>query len=216
MDLGAGAFQERPHRTQTRWTPELCAQLERCWLSGASFAAMRAQLGVSDQAIYMKARVLGLPQREPPSQWTEHVTDVLKQRWAEGRSASVIASEIGVTRSAVLGRVHRLGLPKRRVISTLEHRSGTERQQIRRQYKTAKQREYRAKVKAERERVPAWNGSLNLMFEQLEPGQCRFPSGDRPFVFCGYPVTIESSYCAHHHRLAYQPPKGATHERSSF
>lgn len=49
--------------------------------------------------------------------------------------------------------------------------------------------------------------SLDVTFENLAAGQCKWPVNDgAPFLFCGYPQdTSVLPYCDFHNRLAYQP-----------
>lgn len=40
---------------------------------------------------------------------------------------------------------------------------------------------------------------------QLRYGECRYPTGDSPFFFCGAITAHEAtSYCAVHHRICHQ------------
>lgn len=41
----------------------------------------------------------------------------------------------------------------------------------------------------------------------LKRNECRFPSGDGPFTFCGRVKRDDSSYCREHHALCYIPPR---------
>ena len=40
----------------------------------------------------------------------------------------------------------------------------------------------------------------------LEHGECRWPFGDGPFLFCGDPAQDNSSYCSGHHAIAWVKP----------
>jgi GcrA cell cycle regulator len=44
---------------------------------------------------------------------------------------------------------------------------------------------------------------LNIDLLDLDKGQCRYPYGDGPFLFCGHPAQAESKYCPAHHRLTH-------------
>lgn len=48
---------------------------------------------------------------------------------------------------------------------------------------------------------------LGLPLESLAPNQCRYPSGDGPYLFCGQPTEIDASYCRHHNALCHDPHK---------
>lgn len=47
---------------------------------------------------------------------------------------------------------------------------------------------------------------LGLTIEQLAKGQCKFPDGDGPYLFCGQPQKPGSSYCNFHHGICWQKP----------
>lgn len=54
----------------------------------------------------------------------------------------------------------------------------------------------------------------NVEFMALDPHDCRYPTSEGPFLFCGNPVQAESSYCAGHHALCWLKPtkfKGHTY-----
>jgi hypothetical protein len=38
---------------------------------------------------------------------------------------------------------------------------------------------------------------------ELEGGDCRYPFGDGPFLFCGDPAQDKSSYCSGHHEICF-------------
>lgn len=42
--------------------------------------------------------------------------------------------------------------------------------------------------------------------DKLTSGQCRWPFGDGPFVFCGVRVQFGRSYCEEHHAMAWKNP----------
>lgn len=48
----------------------------------------------------------------------------------------------------------------------------------------------------------------NLIFAELEKGDCRYPYGDQTFLFCGHPIQEDSSYCPAHHALCWNKPLG--------
>ena len=56
------------------------------------------------------------------------------------------------------------------------------------------------------EPVPAEETPTDLItFEQLGPGNCRFPFGDKDFKFCGRSQFNDFPYCINHCRIVYQP-----------
>ena len=46
---------------------------------------------------------------------------------------------------------------------------------------------------------------LNVPLFELEPQQCRWPYGDRSFVFCGHLRLEASQYCLSHYALSIGP-----------
>lgn len=44
-----------------------------------------------------------------------------------------------------------------------------------------------------------------ITFEDLRENSCRFPSGDRDYLFCGKSKLASLPYCARHCRIAYAP-----------
>jgi hypothetical protein len=51
-----------------------------------------------------------------------------------------------------------------------------------------------------------------LAFEQIGPGNCRFPYGDptkEALRYCGHPIDYSkgASYCQMHYKLCYYPPR---------
>lgn len=51
----------------------------------------------------------------------------------------------------------------------------------------------------------------NLTLSELQPNDCRYPYGDRPYLFCGHPKMDGSSYCVPHFHLCIG--SGTTSER---
>lgn len=44
-----------------------------------------------------------------------------------------------------------------------------------------------------------------MTFAQLKHSSCRFPYGDRDFMYCGKPKFDGLSYCSQHCRIVFQP-----------
>jgi GcrA cell cycle regulator len=44
-----------------------------------------------------------------------------------------------------------------------------------------------------------------ITFSELKPDSCRYPVGDRSYLFCGKPKYGELPYCSGHCRLTYRP-----------
>jgi len=49
------------------------------------------------------------------------------------------------------------------------------------------------------------SGTVPLI--ELRHGDCHWPYGNRPFLFCGDPARDASQYCPMHHALAYTKPQ---------
>jgi GcrA cell cycle regulator len=124
------------------------------------------------------------------SPWTkerEAELAVLYER--DGLSAAQIAARMyGITRNAVIGKVHRMGL-ERGVGMPI------------------------AAVVAQPPIVcdaPATPAGLRLI--DLEPNQCRFPSGDHDYTFCGKTCVPKRPYCPKHNLLVRGWRSGGTME----
>jgi GcrA cell cycle regulator len=106
--------------------------------------------------------------------------------------ANRLSAEFGVpfTRNAVIGRAERNNMvrPKLRL-------------RPQRRKKTAVQIARTKPPRNVREALP----SGAYLLEELGPGDCRWPTGDRsPFTFCGAAVVEDKPYCLHHAQMAYQ------------
>jgi hypothetical protein len=119
---------------------------------------------------------------------------------AEWRAAKLTASEtalrlfnrfgINVSRNAVIGRLHRLRLPK----SVNQPKFGRP--------------AMKAKPKAVRTAPHIPPGSSEAVVPMmvpllaLSPNGCRWPYGDRGYVFCNHTRYSDSSYCQEHYRAS--------------
>lgn len=155
------------------------------------------------------------------SNWTPERVEQLKALWATGKSCSQIGTVLGISRNAVLGKVSRLKLPKH---GTNQRKKLP--QSISRRPGNSGGGEYRRTVRArdiaaspEGRQVnprgtstvaepiltfgPAWRalpGTKPVPLLKLKTGQCKWPIGDRPILFCGCPVETEGKpYCSAHH-----------------
>jgi GcrA cell cycle regulator len=153
--------------------------------------------------------------------WSDERVEQLKKLWEAGLSAGQIASELGyMTRNAVIGKVHRLGLagraktpssaaPRQRKARPVEHRA-------RFITRPATRDNPALAVTFEIESEPnpiAYDSvvpmSQRLSMPELTEETCHWPVGDpssSDFFFCGGKALRRLSYCAHHARVAYQPP----------
>ena len=159
--------------------------------------------------------------------WTDERVETLKKLWTDGLSASQIAAELGgVTRNAVIGKVHRLGLSGRakspsatparaRKPRTHSHLLRVTRPSLR--GNTALAHAYEIDVEPEPEVIdnviPL--GQRRSLLE-LNEETCHWPIGDpgsADFFFCGGRTVSGLPYCAHHSRIAYQPPNARRDRR---
>ncbi len=148
--------------------------------------------------------------------WTTERVKLLETRWAEGLSAAAIAYELGgVTRSAVIGKIHRCGFQappeKAAMTANRPQRKPGWKPVV---WKPPMSQEERAQRQAAKmlqtltRPQPRRHEYLNLTFDQLAYGDCRFPIGDRPpFLYCGHPTVNLSSWCQHCFEVTHAPPK---------
>lgn len=129
------------------------------------------------------------------SDWTAERTQQLRDDWSAGVSSGVIANKFGTSRSAVCSKVRQLGLPMRARAHPI----------VRKSYDNSR-RAALAQAKAPSARSkPAKPVQPRLVpLLDLKPGECRWPFGDRDFVFCALPADGAFPYCACHARMAYQ------------
>jgi GcrA cell cycle regulator len=140
--------------------------------------------------------------------WTDAAIARLKALWAEGLSASECGKRMGVSRNAVIGKIHRLGLshkyrrPRERARRMTKPKASMP--QMRTNNRPLPPPEpYQAPPPTEEPR----RGSFDLL--DLKLGQCRYPSGDGPYRFCGAPVVDGFPYCLEHAELCYNKPGAA-------
>jgi GcrA cell cycle regulator len=153
--------------------------------------------------------------------WTDDIISMVKDLW-KTMSAAEIAAQINaqhglsLTRNSIVGKLHRLGL-------TIQHKAechpstpGIKRERKKRVHRSILKvidggnaglrlvKRTASTIEPLRcvEVVP-----LNLSIAELERGQCRYPYGDGPFVFCGHPVHEGSSYCPSHDALCWVPAR---------
>jgi GcrA cell cycle regulator len=122
------------------------------------------------------------------SEWTAERTQRLRDDWAAGLPGSAIAARLDVTRATIMGKVRRLKLATRKE-----------------QAKTG--RPPRAPEQAPPIPPHLTPPTIWKTFVGLGPGECRWPFGDRHFVFCARTADGGQPYCAAHSRVAYQPSR---------
>jgi GcrA cell cycle regulator len=163
--------------------------------------------------------------------WTDERTELLQQLWSDGWSCSLIAEELGggIIRNAVIGKVHRLGLKRESTTESQKPRLRAKKIKSSDQRGTDPYvRQARPQLP---QRFPMMIGSHIIAprkgevkepteilastfvcsdpvsFDDLRLSHCRWPIGDTRvsgFGFCGAERRDEkTSYCAHHHRIAY-------------
>ncbi len=54
-----------------------------------------------------------------------------------------------------------------------------------------------------------------ISFEELRSGDCRWPIGENPILFCGARKVVGSSYCARHHAISIAPPVSESERQAS-
>ena len=162
--------------------------------------------------------------------WTDERVELLKKLWSDGLSASQIAAELGgITRNAVIGKVHRLGLsgrakspastaPRPRKARSHGHMMRVPRPAMRGNTALAHAYDYEVEVEPELLDNVIPIGQRRTLLELTED-TCRWPIGDpghADFFFCGGQSLSGLPYCAHHSRVAYQPPNMRRDRRPPF
>lgn len=148
--------------------------------------------------------------------WTQEQSDALENHVKAGMSYAQAAAAINAafgtsfTRNSAIGRANRIGL------------SGIPRERKPRAPRAPKQHKPRLRLMATNHgglRVMMTSESTleelrcvevvprNVSLLDLKSGECRYPSEDAPFTFCGHPIKPGSSYCVPHHHLCWQAPR---------
>lgn len=186
----------------TEWTPERIEQLKTLWGLGESSSIIADKMGLpSRSAVLGKVHRLRLPLRSVKTSNVRPTKDKeiisLAQREV---SPPEIAKLVGRSKTRVYEIIRRARLAGEDIPSAprVRHRRRYVRSSHRPTYVVCSPR--RPHIPPARQDEPA---SLGLTLMELEPGQCRWPHGDGPFLFCGHPVEGQS-YCSYHCRLAYE------------
>lgn len=139
--------------------------------------------------------------------WNVEMDADLKRFIEAGKSFSQSAAEINAThgtdfsRNAAIGRAHRLGI-KGSAISV--QRNKTPRSPKPRKPKPAQVRAVAIPVEVEQPPlrcVEVVSRELDIL--TIGACECRYPSNDAPFTFCGNPVKVGSPYCGPHHAVCH-------------
>lgn len=137
-------------------------------------------------------------------EWNDEAIERLRKLRAEGHSTSEIAKLFNVSKNAVIGKLYRLKTGAGHVPVVRVKRA------------------YKAKPKPKpKQGADKWfkmepppapklhqpNTPFTRSVLELERGQCKWPEGDRNFVFCGEPQADGQVYCAAHTERAYNKPR---------
>lgn len=149
------------------------------------------------------------------AKWTPAHDEALK-KWRDAHfTAAEIAPQInrefqtGYSRNAIIGRLHRLGL------TTLTVGHGPKKIGPPREYQPRPRRIVIPKFSPEEVALRCIEiAPRNLSLLDLEPNDCRYPYGDRPYMFCGHPQMEGSSYCGAHRALTINHHAGIGHASS--
>jgi GcrA cell cycle regulator len=160
----------------------------------------------------------GGPRRlESPYPWPPARVAELERLWAKGYSCSQIGARLDppATRNAIIGKAHRLGLPGRQPgVNAIRGRApkvnpGRLAAPVKARAKAkAKLREPPPPTEAERlavMRSHAWEplpGTTPIGLLYLTEHTCRWPLGERPFLYCGCASKIGAPYCEAHMSMA--------------
>jgi len=156
----------------------------------------------------------------PNPSWTEDRFAALKEMWLAGKTMTEIGEALGASKGAVSGAIRRNGLTRQALtaagIEIAKHKGGGQYQR-RNRGKTPKSnpgpvlsitgrpRGARLPSNVSPPLVPEPNAPLRLTLAELDDTSCRYPIGNKPYVFCGQEVQPGSSYCPDCHRICWQP-----------
>jgi len=134
--------------------------------------------------------------------WTSERQQQVRDAWDEGLSVTLIAERLEVTRGMVSGQVRKMKLPKRS--PERQPHDGRKVKQRGRPMNVAPRLVQASTIPPHLTPPTIWKTLLGLEF-----GECKWPLGERDFVFCALETKPGLPYCACHARIAYQ----AGHER---
>lgn len=128
--------------------------------------------------------------------WTDEDIKIAQDMYTEGKSFTDIGQRLGRTRNSIAGLANRMHFPRRP-----------------KQKKIAPPK--LAPIKAAPVNIiprkklvpvaPTPDVVTAKTIIDLEPNDCRWPSGDEDFVFCAAPRLEGHPYCLEHYKLAYVP-----------
>jgi GcrA cell cycle regulator len=201
---------------------ERTAMAVKLQADGISGPAIAERLGITESSVY--ARLAGARGNSRYSDWTTERLQLLETMWAEGQTAKEIAATFGdISRNAVLGKVHRLKLPARRIAFNGERaKKNPEERKVKAkttrrlaQARTAFKRSppvAPAEPEPVKRHVPAPD-PLAIPFTETTRDHCRWICSDAgaPVTVCGHQTVNETSWCAHHAGVVFDPRRGRTH-----
>ena len=131
------------------------------------------------------------------SPWTDDKVALTEKLWLDGFSYGQIAVELGITRNSVSGFINRRGWKR-------EPQTIKQKVERPREGKPVTFQHVIAKITRPKPKdfdLPPDQSTFAVTFAELGSKHCRFPIGDRPFMFCGAGKIEGSSYCGRHHRI---------------
>jgi GcrA cell cycle regulator len=131
-------------------------------------------------------------------EWNDEAIERLRKLRAAGFSTAEIGKTFGVSKNAIIGKLYRLktGGDTARVVRT------------KRAYKAKPKTKQGADKWFKMEPLPPPpKPQANVPFTksvlELGPRMCKWPQGDRNFLFCGEPQEPGNVYCPDHVAIAY-------------
>lgn len=172
----------------TDWTDDKRARAAHLWLEGKSTSEIGSMLGKTRNSIIGLIHRAGLKRGEAESQWTDERRAEAVKLNNEGLSARQVAERLGTTTVAVRELLKRMGVQSKwRPVKAIPV------------------------VRPPKRRVPAPPPppvyTTGIPFAALTPNSCRWiVEGSGEYArFCEDASRDGSSYCTHHHGIAYKP-----------
>jgi hypothetical protein len=101
-----------------RWTTRAINIAKRMWLADDHARAIAMAIGVTENAVWKKAKKEGWPRRGPPPPprrpiWAPDTSETARRMWLAGDTVPDIAMAIGISRNAVSEKAKKEGWPRR-------------------------------------------------------------------------------------------------------
>jgi hypothetical protein len=207
-----------------KWTDDKIKLLKQLYMQGYALQhiADRLDIGLTPNAVKLKAHYLGFPSRPGDSRWTLEVEAYLRDRWAEGWSGGKIAEGIAqrwglvFTRSAIIGKAHRMQLGPHANSGGVNLRA--DRKLVRKRQGNVA-RPFNGPLKPQRKPLTAFqasplpkapepsNWASTVTLEALEEGMCRYvvrlETGTAHY--CGEKTLPGQSWCPGCHSRVFLP-----------